>query len=73
MKYVERNQKIASYYISASCTPHKFTLASQIPQCDPSSVNPALVMPRNCSDSADNFVTFAVKLRLKDKERPSAR
>jgi len=36
-----------------------------MPQSDPSSVNPALVMPRNCADSADNVcyisgeVTFA--------------
>jgi len=65
MKYVERFQNIASYCISLSCTPHPFTPASYIPQIDPGSVNPALVMPRNCVDSADNFcyicgeVTFA--------------
>jgi hypothetical protein len=60
MKYVERFQNIASYYISPSCTPHQFTPASQIPQSDPSSINPALLMPRKCSDSADNFCYICV-------------
>ena len=55
MKYVERFQNITPYSISPSRTPHPFTLASQTPQRDHSSVNPALVMPRNCVDSADNF------------------
>ena len=55
MKYFERFQNIFSYCISPSCTPHPFIPASQIPQSDPSCVNPALVMPHNCFDSADNF------------------
>jgi hypothetical protein len=65
MKYVERFQNIASYCISPSCTTHPFTHASQIPQSDPSSVTPTLMVPRNCINSADNFcyicgeVTFA--------------
>jgi len=55
MKYVEGFQNIASYCISPSSTTHPFTPASQIPRSDLSSVNSALVMPRNCVDSAYNF------------------
>ena len=42
-----------------------FTSVSKVQQSDPSSVNPALMMPRNCVNNADNFcyicgeVTFA--------------
>jgi hypothetical protein len=57
-----RFHNIASYSISPSCTPHipsahhahPSTPAFRTPQSNPSSVNPALVIPRNCDNSADN-------------------
>jgi hypothetical protein len=68
MKYVERFQNSASYCISPSCTKHPFTPASLIPQSDPSSVKLALVMPRKCVNSTDNFCYVAVKLVCKIKK-----
>ena len=32
-----------------------YSCLKKIPQRDPRSVNPALLMPRKCVDSADNF------------------
>ena len=68
MKYVEIFKNITPYSISPSRTPHPFTPASQIPQRDHSSVNPALVMPRNCVDSADNFCYICGEVTLQGKK-----
>jgi len=60
MKYVERFQNIASAHHA-----HHTHLLLHHKYCKVISVNPALVMPRNCVNSADNFcyicseVTFA--------------